>query len=74
MDLHVRGSLAVVELAVKVNSVPLQELRTICMIVIFVTRFPLSFLTVWERGSAYNTDHEMRIVNILLRCCYCYKW
>lgn len=37
------------------------------MTVIFVTRFSLPFLTVWEGVSVYNTDHEMKIVNILLR-------
>lgn len=43
-------SLDIVELALKVSSVPLQELSAVCAMVIFVTRFPLPFLIVWEES------------------------
>lgn len=43
-------SLDIVELALNVSSVPLQELSAVCVTVIFVTRFSLPFLIVWEES------------------------
>lgn len=43
-------SLDIVELALNVSSVALQELSAVCVTVIFVTRFPLLFLIVWEES------------------------
>lgn len=50
-------SLGDVELVFKVSSVSLQELTTVHMTVLFVIRFPLPLLTVWEESSACHTGH-----------------
>lgn len=50
-------SLGDVEQVFKVSSVSLQELTTVHMTVLFVIRFPLPLLTVWEESSACHTGH-----------------
>lgn len=50
-------SLGDVELVFKVSSVSLQELTTVHMTVLFVIRFVLPLLTLWEEGSVGHTGH-----------------